>query len=44
MRAALRFIDDFLPVHNLESLEALVAHLNSLLRSTQKIFPSTVSA
>jgi uncharacterized protein with von Willebrand factor type A (vWA) domain len=30
MRAALPFIDDFLPVHNLESLEALAVHLNSL--------------
>jgi uncharacterized protein with von Willebrand factor type A (vWA) domain len=30
MRAALPFIDDFLPIHNLESLEALATHLNSL--------------
>ena len=30
MRAALPFVDDFLPVHNLESLEALAAHLNAL--------------
>jgi hypothetical protein len=30
MRAALPFIDDFLPVHNLESLEALATHLNRL--------------
>jgi uncharacterized protein with von Willebrand factor type A (vWA) domain len=30
MRAALPFIDDFLPVHNLESLAALAAYLNSL--------------
>ena len=30
MRAALPFVDDFLPVHNLESLEALAAQLNSL--------------
>jgi uncharacterized protein len=30
MRAALPFIDDFLPVHNLESLEALAVHLNKL--------------
>ena len=30
MRAALPFIDDFLPVHNLESLEALAEHLNTL--------------
>jgi uncharacterized protein with von Willebrand factor type A (vWA) domain len=30
MQAALPFIDDFLPVHNLESLESLAAHLNQL--------------
>ena len=30
MQAALPFVDDFLPVHNLESLEALAAHLNTL--------------
>jgi uncharacterized protein len=30
MQAALPFIDDFLPVHNLESLEALAQHLNTL--------------
>jgi uncharacterized protein with von Willebrand factor type A (vWA) domain len=30
MQAALPFIDDFLPVHNLASLEALAAHLNQL--------------
>ena len=30
MQAALPFIDDFLPVHNLASLEALARHLNSL--------------
>jgi len=30
MRTALPFIDDFLPVHNLESLESLAIHLNSL--------------
>ena len=27
MQAALRFIDDFLPAHNLNSLEALAQHL-----------------
>ena len=32
MRAALPFVDDFLPVHNLASLEALAAHLNALPR------------
>jgi uncharacterized protein with von Willebrand factor type A (vWA) domain len=30
MQAALPFIDDFLPVHNLSSLDALAAHLNML--------------
>jgi len=30
MQAALPFVDDFLPVHNLESLEALAEHLNGL--------------
>jgi hypothetical protein len=30
MRAALPFVDDFLPVHNMASLEALAAHLNML--------------
>jgi uncharacterized protein with von Willebrand factor type A (vWA) domain len=30
LRAALPFVDDFLPVHNLASLDRLAAHLNSL--------------
>jgi uncharacterized protein with von Willebrand factor type A (vWA) domain len=30
MQAALPFVDDFLPVHNLVSLEALAQHLNAL--------------
>jgi uncharacterized protein with von Willebrand factor type A (vWA) domain len=30
MRAALPFVDDFLPVHNLDSLEALAAHLSAI--------------
>ncbi len=30
MRAALPFVDDFLPVHNLASLETLAGHLNAL--------------
>ena len=30
MQAALPFVDDFLPVHNLSSLEALAAHLGAL--------------
>lgn len=30
MAAALPFIDDFLPIHNLQSLEALAEHLNAL--------------
>ena len=32
MQAALPFVDDFLPVHNLASLHALAAHLNTLPR------------
>jgi uncharacterized protein len=32
MHAALPHIDDFLPVHNLASLESLAAHLASLDR------------
>ena len=30
MQASLAFIDDFLPAHNLDSLEALAAHLNAI--------------
>jgi|TARA_B100000315_G_scaffold201322_1_gene193751 hypothetical protein len=30
MRAALPYVDDFLPAHNLVSLDALAAHLNAL--------------
>ncbi|MDA0264182.1 MAG: VWA domain-containing protein [Chloroflexi bacterium] len=30
MKAALPFVDDFLPVHNLNSLQSLAQHLNSL--------------
>jgi uncharacterized protein len=30
MRAALPFVDDFLPAHNLDSLEALAAHLSAV--------------
>lgn len=30
MQAALPFVDDFLPVHNLDSLEALARHLDAL--------------
>lgn len=30
MQAALRFVDDFLPAHNLTSLEALAAHLQGV--------------
>jgi hypothetical protein len=30
MRAALPFIDDFLPAHNLASVERLAAHLDNL--------------
>jgi uncharacterized protein with von Willebrand factor type A (vWA) domain len=38
MRAALPFIDDFLPVHNLESLEALAVHLNTLRNSRRFLY------
>jgi uncharacterized protein with von Willebrand factor type A (vWA) domain len=30
MQAALPFVDDFLPVHNLDSLAALAAHLGAI--------------
>jgi uncharacterized protein with von Willebrand factor type A (vWA) domain len=30
MQAALPFVDDFLPAHNIDSLDALAAHLNRL--------------
>ena len=30
MKAALPYVDDFLPVHNLNSLESLAQHLSSL--------------
>jgi len=30
MQAAMPYLDDFLPVHNLNSLEVLARHLNSL--------------
>ena len=30
MQAALGHIDDFLPAHNIDSLEALAAHLNQV--------------
>ena len=41
MQAALPYVDDFLPVHNLESLEKLARHLNALdsqTREATKIF------
>lgn len=42
MRAALPYVDDFLPVHNLTSLEALAAHLDSLSsRRTPTYDPGT---
>ena len=34
MQAALPFVDDFLPVHNLASLEALAAHPESIAAAT----------
>ncbi len=36
MLAALPFVDDFLPAHNLNSLEALATHLNTLPRQRQR--------
>ena len=36
MQAALPFVDDFLPVHNLASLEALAEHLNRLPRRASR--------
>jgi uncharacterized protein with von Willebrand factor type A (vWA) domain len=43
MSAALPFVDDFLPIHNLESLRALAAHLVSLpeRRSVRAAPPAT---
>ena len=35
IQAALPYVDDFLPVHNLNSLEALARHLNQLPRRKQ---------
>jgi uncharacterized protein with von Willebrand factor type A (vWA) domain len=41
MRAALPHVDDFLPVHNLVSLEALAEHLNTLpARASRRSFMS----
>jgi uncharacterized protein with von Willebrand factor type A (vWA) domain len=39
MQAALPYVDDFLPVHNLNSLEALARHLNRLGSRTQIASP-----
>ena len=36
LQAALPFVDDFLPVHNLASLDRLAAHLNSLPEESPK--------
>ena len=36
MEAALPFVDDFLPMHNLASMEALAHHLNTLPRRRQR--------
>ncbi len=36
LQAALPFVDDFLPVHNLASLDRLAAHLNSLPGEARK--------
>ncbi len=40
MQAALPFIDDFLPVHNLVSLETLAQHLNTLPHRRPRRTPS----
>jgi uncharacterized protein with von Willebrand factor type A (vWA) domain len=37
MQAALPFVDDFLPVHNLASLESLAAHLNALPAKRRRV-------
>ncbi len=37
MQAALPFVDDFLPVHNLDSLEGLAKHLNALPPSRSRV-------
>ena len=39
MQAALPFVDDFLPVHNLASLESLAAHLNALQERSRPAVP-----
>ena len=44
MQAALPFVDDFLPVHNLASLEALAEHLNRLPRRAVPRAPRRVRA
>lgn len=45
MQAALPFVDDFLPVHNLESLYTLAEHLNALppQRPARRLAPRDVS-
>ena len=42
MRAALPLIDDFLPVHNLQSLQALALHLNELPRHSRHRYFSSI--
>lgn len=37
MQAALRYVDDFLPAHNLESLRQLAAHLQDLPTSRRRV-------
>jgi uncharacterized protein with von Willebrand factor type A (vWA) domain len=41
MQAALPYIDDFLPVHNLASLEELAAHLQNLTAEKTAVAPPT---
>ena len=42
MQAALPFVDDFLPVHNLASLEALAEHLNRLPAGGRRRYRASV--
>lgn len=43
MQAALRHVDDFLPAHNLKSIEQLAAHLRGLTASTKRRYGSRLA-